>query len=199
MACQIGFAAERASAEKADKRTFAGVLANVQFEVFLGAHTFAAEWTCKAAAKNLKYRQPRLLVEVSLYIVISSNHLRSRCFSAASTRRKFRIDASCGLSPSACSLGIRSALMSDVMVDVDGIDGSLSMECMNRGCWNTKQVFLVYCLYIYYWMHKIDLIKSKSHLQNKTPRIHVIIHSGLSTHRHLSLTAARIMRRRHAA
>lgn len=38
-------------------------------------------------------------------------YLRSRCFSAASTRKKFSIEASCGFNPSACSLGIRSALI----------------------------------------------------------------------------------------
>lgn len=69
-------------------------------------------------------------------------YLRSRCFSAASTRRKFRMDASCGLSPSACSLGILSELISELMVEVDGIADSVSMMCIKRGCYTHRRNIL---------------------------------------------------------
>lgn len=48
------------------------------------------------------------------------------------------MDASCGLSPSACSLGMRSEFISELMDEVDGIDESVSIGCINRGCYKNR-------------------------------------------------------------
>lgn len=48
MAGQIRFAAEGASAEQADKRTFSCMLAHVQLQVLLGADALATEGACEA-------------------------------------------------------------------------------------------------------------------------------------------------------
>lgn len=45
------------------------------------------------------------------------------------------MDASCGLSPRACSLGIRSALIK-LLIDVDGMDDSGSCGGIKLGCCN---------------------------------------------------------------
>ena len=54
------------------------------------------------------------LISFSLSFV-SPTYRLSLCLSAASTRRKFKIDASCGFRPKNCSLGMRSALIRDVI------------------------------------------------------------------------------------
>lgn len=62
------------------------------------------------------------------------SYLRSRCFSAASTRRKFKMDASCAFKPSIWLLGIRSAFIKLFMVEVDGIAVEVSGSLWWRWC-----------------------------------------------------------------
>lgn len=63
-------------------------------------------------------------------------YLRSRCFSAASTRRKFSMEASCAFKPSIWLLGIRSAFIKLFIVEVDGIAVEVSGSLWRRWCDN---------------------------------------------------------------
>lgn len=119
MSRQVRFTTECSSAKKTHERSFTRMLPNVQLEVLLRPYTLAAKRTSESGTNekwNVIYnyftRRIRCVWFCHFNLIMCNcqplfvPYLRSLCLSAASMRRKFRMDASWGFNPKAWSLGI---------------------------------------------------------------------------------------------